>query len=63
MVVDTEWKDQVLKESWEPRGEKVAPEQEWDEWEGEECLAESIKVKRAREESRPAKRAKVVNDE
>ena len=63
MVVDTEWEDQVWKESWEPRGDKVAPDQEWDEWEGEECLAESSKVKRAREEKRPAKRAKVMNDE
>ena len=31
----------------------------WDEWEGEECLAEPSKLKRPREEVQAAKRAKL----
>ena len=37
--------------------------QGWEEWEKEECMAESSKPKRNREERRGAKRAKMDNND
>ena len=59
LVVDSEWEDQVRKESWMPRGEPVNEDQEWTEWEGDECLADIPKSKRPREEQVVAKRPKL----
>ena len=59
LVVDTEWEEQVWRESWKPREEPIREDQEWTEWEGEECLAAPPKPKRPREEERAAKRARI----
>ena len=59
LVVDSEWEEKVWKESW-AQGEQVSSSGEgWDEWEGEECLADPPKLKRPRENAQAAKRARV----
>ena len=63
LVVDTEWEDRVWRESWASREEPVADDKEWVEWEGEECLAVATKMKRPREEVKPAKRMKVAAED
>ena len=59
LVVDSEWEEQVWREAWKPREEPVREDQEWTEWEGEECLATQLKPKRPRDEDRVAKRARM----
>ena len=60
LVVDSEWDDKVWKESWtQGVGEDQGGEKEWEEWEGEECLAMPSKSKRPREDAHTAKRAKL----
>ena len=59
LVVDSDWEEQVWKESWMPRGEPIREDQEWTEWEGEECLAATIKPKRPRDEEKVAKRVRL----
>ena len=59
LVVDSEWEEQVWKESWVPREEPAKEDQEWSEWEGEECLADIPKPKRPRDEQIQAKRPKL----
>jgi hypothetical protein len=63
LVVDTEWEDKVWRESWAPREEQVADGKEYVEWEGEECLAVTSKVKRGRDEPKAAKRIRVENED
>ena len=58
LVVDSEWEEQVWKESWVTREEPVKEDQE-SEWEGEECLADIPKAKRPRDEQILAKRPKL----
>ena len=62
-LVDTKWEEKVWRRSWEPRGDRLTVIEEWEEWEGAECLAESSKPKRNREERRAAKRAEQNNNE
>ena len=59
LVVDSDWEEQVWKESWMPRGEPIREDQEWTEWEGEECLAATTKPKRPRDEEKVAKRVRL----
>ena len=59
LVVDSEWEEQIWRESWEPWEEPARDDQEYSEWEGEECLANIPKAKRPREEQIVAKRPKL----
>ena len=59
LVVDSEWEDQVWKESWAQGESKSSNTDGWEEWEGEDCLADPPKLKRPREDDQVAKRARV----
>ena len=58
-MVDSEWEDKVWKESWAQGVGEDPVDAEWEEWEGEECLAISSKPKRPREDAQAAKRVKL----